>query len=410
MIKRWLLARRPFDSPFLTLGVVLLVLGNPLAKWVFSLFGLIGVNLGFARHRTWRYADPAFCAVIACYVVWTFVLVFARGEPILNNRFLTYTGIMLGFVFLPMSISLIRQPLDPLVLGSRLAIIAVLVLIPFDPGLEVGRLSLGQNEAILAFLLAAAGLAARMEARRPQPYLPNSRLWTYVSVLPVLLTGTRAAWFVYAVVAIFDLWSLLSRWREVPSRNRWLALPAVAVMIAVAVPAATVVQDRWQAGLTELQSLEETGVATGSVDVRAVMWSGALAVIAERPLTGVGSTNRVTAVAEKVAGSNAEYVASYTHLHNLFLDEATSSGLVGLALMLGIFGVFLIQVTRHSPGGRVLSTSYAFVFLVVTFGSFHGVMLNEWTVLSMFSFMTLILVSIRRDAFRARYLTHPRRP
>lgn len=173
-------------------------------------------------------------------------------------------------------------------------------------------------------------------------------------------------------------------------------------------PAATVVQDRWQAGLTELKSLEETGIATGSVDVRVVMWSGALAVIAERPLTGVGSTNRVTAVAEKVAGSNAEYVASYTHLHNLFLDEATSSGLVGLALMLGIFGVFLTQVTCRSPGGRVVGTSYAFVFLVVTFGSFHGVMLNEWTVLSTFSFMTLILVSIRRDAFRARYLTHPR--
>jgi O-antigen ligase len=407
MIKRWLLARRPFDSPFLTLGVALLVLGNPLAKWVFSLFGLIGVNLGFARHRTWRYADPAFSWIIVCYVAWTAFLVVARDEPILDNRFLTYSGIMLGFVFLPMSISLVRQPLDTLILGSRLAILAVLALIPFDPLLNDNRLGLGHNEAILAFLVAVAGLAARMEARRPEFYLPNSRLWTYVSLVPVLLTGTRAAWFVYVLVALFDLLSLLPRWREVPPRMRWLALPAVAVALAVAMPATSLIENRWNAGLKEIQRLEETGVATGSVDVRAVMWAGSLAVIADNPVSGVGSTKRVAAVAGAVASGNAGYVGSFTHLHNMFLDEATSNGLVGLGLLLGIFGVFLFQVTRAAPGGRVVETSYAFVFLVVTFGSFHGVLLNEWMVLSTFSFMTLVLVSIRREAFRLRYSSRP---
>lgn len=404
MIKRWLLARRPFDSPFLTLGVVLLVIGNPLAKWVFSLFGLIGVNLGFARHRTWRYADPAFGAIIVCYVAWTLLLIVARGEPILNNRLLTYIGIMLGFVFLPMSISLIRQPLDPLILGSRIAIVAVLVLIPFDPELYLtGRLGLGHNSAILGFLVAAAGLAARMEARRPEPYLPNSRLWTYVSLVPVLLSGTRAAWIVYALVAAFDLLAYLRRWPEMPSRVRWLALPAAAVALALAVPAASLVHDRWQAGVAEIQRLEETGVAAGSMDVRAVMWAGSFAVIAEHPLTGVGNTNRVAAVAAAASAENAALVASYSHLHNMFLDEVTSSGLVGLALLVAIFGVFLVQVTRGAPGGRVVETSYAFVFLVFTFGSFHGVLLNEWMILSTFSFMTLVLVSIRREAFRMRY-------
>ncbi|UIJ70231.1 O-antigen ligase [Aurantimonas sp. HBX-1] len=407
MIKRWLLARRPFDSPFLTLGVVMLVLGNPLAKWVFSLFGLIGVNLGFARHRTWRYADPAFSWAIVCYVAWSVVLVVARNEPILDNRFLTYCGIMLGFVFLPMSISLVRQPLDTLILGSRLAILAVLVLIPFDPLLNDNRLGLGLNEAILAFLVAVAGLAARMEAQRPEAYLPNSRLWTYVSLVPVLMTGTRAAWFVYLLVAVFDLMALLPRWREVPSRMRWLALPAAAAVLAVAVPATSLIETRWDAGLEEIQQLEETGVATGSVDVRAVMWAGTLAVVADHPLTGVGSTNRVAAVADAVGADNAIYVGSFTHLHNLFLDEAASNGLVGLVLLIGIFGVFLVQVTRAAPGGRVVETSYAFVFLVVTFGSFHGVLLNEWMVLSTFSFMTLVLVSIRREAFRVRYSTRP---
>jgi O-antigen ligase len=404
MIKRWLLARRPFDAPLLTLGVVLLVLGNPLAKLVFALFGMVGVNLGFAQHRTWRYADRAFCEIIVCYVFWIIVLVVARGEPILANRFLTYTGIMLGFVFLPMGISLIRQPLDPLILGSRLAILAALILIPFDPELALGRLSLGHNPAILAFLITAAGLAARMEARRPEPYLPNSRLWTYVAFIPVLLTGTRAAWIVFGLVLVFDLASILRRWPEIPARMRWLALPATAAALAVMVPAASLVYDRLEAGLVEIQRLKETGLATGSMDVRAVMWEGSLAVIADNPLTGVGSTRRIAAVAAAVAEENASHVALYTHLHNLFLDEATSNGLVGLALLLGIFAVFLVQVTRGAPGGRVVESSYAFVFLVITYGSFHGVLLNEWMILSTFSFMTLVLVSIRRDAVRTRYV------
>jgi O-antigen ligase len=403
MIKRWLLARRPFDAPLLTLGVVLLVLGNPLAKLIFALFGMIGVNLGFARHRTWRYADRAFCAIIVCYAAWTFILVVARGEPILANRFLTYTGIMLGFVFLPMGISLIREPLDSLILGSRLAILAALILVPFDPELAVGRLGLGHNPAILAFLVAAAGLAARMEARRPEPYLPNSRLWTYVAFIPVLLTGTRAAWIVFVPVLIFDLFSILRRWPEMPTRIRWLALPAASAALALAVLAAPLVHDRLEVGLAEIERFEETGLAMGSMDVRAVMWAGSLAVIADNPLTGVGSTNRINAVADAVAEENAAYVASYTHLHNLFIDEATANGLVGLALLLGIFGVFLLQVTHGAPGGRVVETSYAFVFLVITFGSFHGVLLNEWMILSTFSFMTLVLVSIRRDTIRARY-------
>ncbi|MEC5321860.1 O-antigen ligase family protein [Aurantimonas sp. A3-2-R12] len=405
MIKRWLLARRSFDAPLIALAIALLAIGNPIAKGAFLFFGLIGVNLGFARHRTWRYADTAFCAAIIAYASWSIGLMVFRNEPVDGNRMFSYSLIILGFVFLPLSISLVREPLDALILGSRAAILAALALIPFDPMVIGGRIDLGGNAAIVAFLAATAGLAARLDARRPASFLPNSRLWFYLSFVPVLLSGTRAAWFVYLLVALFDGLELIRHWRKIPFRLRSLALPIAAVLIAAAVPLALTIAERITAGVQEIEELNDTGLvqAGGSMDIRLVMWAGAFDVVSKSPIVGVGGMERMDAVAAAVAPANAPSVAYYTHLHNLFVDEAASNGLVGLALLMSIFAVFLIRVTRCSPGHLVPETSYAFVFLVVTFGSFHGVLLNEWMILSIFSFMTLILVAIRRDAFRARY-------
>ncbi|WP_206455410.1 O-antigen ligase family protein [Aurantimonas marina] len=402
MIKRWLLARRSFDAPLLALAIALLAIGNPIAKGTFLFFGLIGANLAFARHRTWRYADTAFCAAIIAYASWSIGLMVFRNEPVNGNRMFSYSLIMLGFAFLPLSVSLVREPLDALILGSRAAILGVLALLPFDP-MITGRFDLGGNAAILAFLAAAAGLAARLDARHPVYLLPNSRLWFYLSFVPVLLSGTRAAWFVYVLVALFDGLELIRHWRKAPFRLRSLALPTAAVLIVAAFPAGSIVSQRISAGMVELEQMNASGAAFGSMDIRMVMWMGALRVISENPVAGVGGMERMDAVAAAVSPTNAAVVASFTHLHNLFVDEAASNGLVGLALLMSIFAVFLVRVTRCSPGHLVPETSYAFVFLVVTFGSFHGVLLNEWMILSIFSFMTLILVAIRRDAFRARY-------
>ncbi len=403
MIKRWLLARRSFDALLLALAIALLAIGNPIAKGAFLFFGLIGANLAFARHRTWRYADTAFCAAIIAYASWSIGLMVFRNEPVAGNRMFSYSLIMLGFVFLPLSISLVRQPLDALILGSRAAILAVLALIPFDPMVIGGRIDLGGNAAIVAFLAATAGLAARLDAQRPISLLPNSRFWFYLSFVPVLLSGTRAPLFVYLLVALFDGLELIRHWRKTPFRLRSLALPTAAVLIVAAVPASSIVSQRISAGMVELEQMNVSGTAVGSIDIRMVMWMGALQVISENPIAGVGGLDRMEVVAAAVSPTNAAVVTSFTHLHNLFIDEAISHGVVGLTLLIAIFAVFLVRVTRCSPGHLVPETSYAFVFLVVTFGSFHGVLLNEWMILSIFSFMTLILVAIRRDAFRARY-------
>ena len=107
-------------------------------------------------------------------------------------------------------------------------------------------------------------------------------------------------------------------------------------------------------------------------------------------------------VAEVVSPANAAYVRSFTHLHNVFIDEAMASGLVGVALLCSIFGVFLVRSCRATPGRGLATSSIGLVFLVATFGSFHGVLLNEWMIFIIFGFMTMVLTTIRREALGMR--------
>ena len=401
MIKRWMLSRRSLDPRLMMLAIAMLAIGDTIGKVVFVVFLLIGVNLAFAWHRSRRWADPWFCGAILLYVAWTFGLILWRGEPIINNRLVTYAGMIGGFVFLPMALALVRRPLDVLVLGGRIALLAVLALTLLDWPFDGHRLGLGMNEAIFAFMIAACALAARMTAYWAPKWLANSRLWFYAALPPVLLSQTRAAWLVFALVALFDLAALTLRSRRFV-RDWRIAAAAFVVLVPAAIPAATLVHSRWDQGVAEIDRFDETGVAVGSMDVRMVMWRGAFTLLKEHPLTGVGAAERVEKVAEQVSTANADYVRSFTHLHNVFIDEALSSGLIGLVLLCAIFVAYLVRACRAPAGRGIATSSIGLVFLVVTFGSFHGVLLNEWMIFMIFGFMSLILTALRRDVVKAR--------
>ena len=396
-----MLSRRSLDPRLMMLAIAMLAIGDSIGKVVFVAFLLIGVNLAFGGHRSRRWVDPWFCGAILLYVVWTFGLILWRGEPLVNNRLVTYAAMIGGFVFLPLALALVLRPLDALILGGRIALLAVLALTLLDWPFDGHRLGLGQNEAIFAFLTASCALAARMNALRPPAFLANSRLWFYAAIPPVLLSQTRATWLVFALVALFDLAALIFQSRRFV-RDWKIVAAALVVLLPATIPAATLVQSRWDQGVAEIDRFDETGVAVGSMDVRMVMWRGAFTLLKEHPLIGVGAAERVEKVAEQVSRANASYVRSFTHLHNVFIDEALSSGLIGLFFLCAIFVIFLVRTCRAPPGLGMATSSISLVFLVVTFGSFHGVLLNEWMIFMIFGFMTLLLTALRRDAVKAR--------
>ena len=131
------------------------------------------------------------------------------------------------------------------------------------------------------------------------------------------------------------------------------------------------------------------------------MWSSALKVIAENPIIGVGGTAKMESAGAQ-AGGNAWLVEAYQHLHNLFLDEAVTSGLVGMALMTSVFISFMVHVRLGSASRDLTSTASLLLAFVVTFGSFHGILLNEWTLIVLFGMIGTMLAELTR--------TRPPRP
>ena len=130
------------------------------------------------------------------------------------------------------------------------------------------------------------------------------------------------------------------------------------------------------------------------------MWSSAYEIWRENPLIGIGHVDKMETVAAR-SGVNEAQVGQYTHLHNLVVDEALNSGLIGTILLLGVFVVFIATVFVRSSSTMLRETSVVFVVLVFSYGSFHGVLLNEWMVTVIFGYMSVTLTDLRRKQLGA---------
>lgn len=401
-VGRFLILRRRTDPLLLTAAMALIGVLVSLGKGLFALIAVVGVVHAVIRPSSWRLAPPAFTIVLAAYVAWSIGLSLLRGEGFDGNRLLSYAAIELACVFLPLGLFFVRRPLDAMILGARIGVVALLIATPAEFWATGIRVGLGRNEAILGFIAAAFGLVARLPMERPPRILPNGRWWLYLSFVPALLSQTRATWGIYPIFGILDLVHVWRRVVGVGDRRSVVAL-AIGACVAVAalLPMSGIVMQRADQALVEIDRYEQTGVASGSVDVRMAMWSSAFEIWREHPLIGIGHVGKMETVAER-SGVNEAQVGQYTHLHNLIVDEALNSGIVGTLLLVGVFGVFIGTVFVRSRNTMLRETSVVFVVLVFSYGSFHGVLLNEWMVTVIFGYMSVTLTDLRRKQLGAR--------
>lgn len=145
----------------------------------------------------------------------------------------------------------------------------------------------------------------------------------------VVLAGARAAWLTYALVLLWSGWRALGR-------RGLLALVAVAalgmVVLAVAVPA---VQERVQRSAQALAA--EPQAVDAALSGRLRIWSAALCMLRAHPANGVGVRGFRAAFPAcdpqpDQAPAWGEGVA--LHAHQLLLEVASETGLIGLLLWL----------------------------------------------------------------------------
>lgn len=146
----------------------------------------------------------------------------------------------------------------------------------------------------------------------------------------LLVTFSRAAWL-GAMVGGAVMMALLSLTRA----RRKAAWRAVVPFLAVALVVATVFVATSGRLLMPRLGLATQGTEIRSVEERAVLMDGALALIRRRPILGVGLGNFPVALYRLVPETVAAY-PSYQPVHNVLLLLTAELGLLGGALWLGL--------------------------------------------------------------------------
>lgn len=175
-------------------------------------------------------------------------------------------------------------------------------------------------------------------ARAIMPYRADIKGWieriaaTVISLLVLVVlcfTASRGG-YVGAVVAMLVLAGLLL--------HRWICWWMVAALLLALVMVMILVADT-------ILPLLLSGNASVDMALRLHIWSRALRIIRDVPLTGVGLGN-FPAVVEKVYPLFMVDIPTVSHAHNLYLQVAVDLGLLGLAAFLGLLGLSITRATR----------------------------------------------------------------
>ena len=180
------------------------------------------------------------------------------------------------------------------------------------------------------------GLAAWAEwPRRARITIGAAACVLAAGLMAVFLAAarTRSAWAALAVeILVVAALAFRDRWRQ--ARPRLLVALVVALAVAAVVPAMRArVRGLWLPGPV---AFGENAAPFTSVHHRQAIWLNTVAMVAERPLHGVGLGNHKVhypAYARRVAVDEVMSAdAQLDHVHNDLLQLAAETGVIGVAL------------------------------------------------------------------------------
>lgn len=388
---RSFLLRRRIDGWLLLAGAVSLPLRISLSAVAMVLFSCIGVYLVAIRHRSVRLFSNRFQLFAVLYAIWSCGLILWRSDDPLGDRQLGYSLLFALFAFAGPGMVLIARPMRMFVLGSRIGVVLALAAALALSAHYGGRIGLGGNQAVFAFVVGVAILAATISVDQPPRWLPNGPLYLIVGTAIVLLSETRS---VMAVIPIFAMIEIVIALRKYSSRAKiGIGVAVFVVLVGVAPQAEHFIHHRISPMIKYYSGLSDHQDTSGKI--RRAMWNGALDVIAEHPITGVGSAAKMDAVNAKLSAEN-KLSDRFIHVHNSFLDELLNHGVIGLSLMLAALVSAIGFIWRHNAMAGAKRNLAYFVGLILAFGMLHNPFLHESMLGAIFLYIGVFHASISR--------------
>lgn len=218
----------------------------------------------------------------------------------------------------------------------------------------------------LVLLIPLTAVAARLAARR-WPY------WLLLGGQAVALVATqaRAAWLgaAVAIPALFIPWAVAARRRGLALAGVGLAVGLVAALVALNLAPALPPALERAPGLARLASLTDT--QSGSTAARLTIWAAGAGLIADRPLLGYGPETTDLAFAPVYPPQLVYYqgrAAVVDRLHNVWLDQAATTGIIGALALAALLIATLALAARTlrravDPRARLLAAGLLAAFL-----------------------------------------------
>jgi O-antigen ligase len=406
LLQRAFLLRRRWDRGIAWLGAAGLPLRHGITIGAASFFALVGLYLIALRPRSRRLIAGSFLLLSVSYFFYSLALALFRGEPVIDNRQLSYSLIIGLLAFIANGMVLVRDPLRCFVIGARAGTVVCAAIALLASNSELDRFGMGGNPAPFAMLAAFALVAAIIPIANAPRWAPNSLIYVLVGGISVFASQTRAVLMVLPVILAVEsiIWL---RGRSFRLQLTGYVAGAAALGLAVSVgPIHTMLAERFVPIVQYYSGDHAAWDGSATADLRFAMWKGFAHAFVESPIIGHGSDRmeRVVALAPTL---NAE-LREFQHIHNIVLDELLQHGILGLLILAGVIVSGAAYAIRHADSNALKrNIAYALLVLVV-YGMFHNPMLHESTIAAVFFYLGVTIAhGMRCQAMARRRMDGP---
>lgn len=229
----------------------------------------------------------------------------------------------------------------------------------------------------------------------------KEQIITLIAVLAglvaIVLSGSRGSWMSFLILSLCYLYFIYKPLLKGNKKRQLFLIYFFAILFAL-VGSQSNVSSKVETAFVNIQKWDNGSHEFSSSGVRMEMWRAGLASLKESPWFGYGYRN-ANSVTSEYAAHNQEMIAMFTHLHNEYITNLVSAGIVGLLVLLALLliplKIFLNSLKQdekyfYSLMGVMLSIGYiTFGFTHIAFGEEH---VNAFYVL----FMSFLLPRVVR--------------
>jgi len=298
-----------------------------------------------------------------------------------------HMGRKIHFLFAPfiaLAIFQVDLPLKKLLLGIKVGLIAIGTVAIAGPLLgSMINANIFSDIAVAMLFLSIVQIFSET---------PKERIVTFIAVLmgsyAIFLIGARGSWLSFLILSIVYIGLIYKPFIQNNNKVK-ISLMLIFIVLFGFISTSSNIKERVAKSVAEVQDWNSGKEVWSSNGNRMKMWKSGLNAAKDSPWFGYGYRNENKAAAVYVS-KNKDWVSVATHLHNEYLTNLVSAGIIGLLSLLTLLFAPMIVFYRklkdkdtyyYSTMGILLCVGYiTFGFTHIAFGEEH---INAFYVLFM---------------------------